>query len=325
MSETEKALEEEVERLTSRLQELESRDSQESSTVTGNQTSQTQTVSRAKPDTFSGTGTAFDDWFNHFELCASINGWTDTQSRQQLAVQLRGRAQRVYTSLQNQEIQSYESLVSALRRTFEPPQQRAIHKLAFRSRQRKKQESLVDLATDLRHLVTSAFPDHSGKMVEEELLEQFVNALDSRELRLGVSQTSPKNLDDALHTALKLETLFMVEKTKTSQQAQVVKQDVNMADTELQPQTTTEVNLAGSVSGAAGVPPRWATEIMERQNNIERLLSNSRDERRQAKPRRDECYNCGKSGHFQRNCPLRIPARRRENQGNGNRAGSYRW
>lgn len=99
-----------------------------------------------------------------------------------------------------------------------------------------KKESLVDLVTDLRHLATKAFsPDQENAMVEEELLEQFISALDTRELRLGVSQTSPNNLDEALRTALKLETLFTVEQAKT------ITQDVNMADMETQPPVKTEV------------------------------------------------------------------------------------
>lgn len=127
--------------------------------IANSRSSLTQMAPRAKPDTLSGTETAFNDWLKYFELCASINGWSEVQSRQQLAIQLRGRAQRLYTSLQNEELQTYDGLVSALRDALDPPQQRAIHKLAFRNRQRTK------------------------------LLEQFINALYSRKLRLGGSQT----------------------------------------------------------------------------------------------------------------------------------------
>jgi hypothetical protein len=34
-------------------------------------------------------------------------------------------------------------------------------------------------------------------------------------MRLGVSQTSPKSLDEGLQTAIKLETLFALEQAKT--------------------------------------------------------------------------------------------------------------
>ena len=149
-------------------------------------------------------------------------------------------------------------------------------------------------------------------------MEQFIAALDTRELRLGLSQTSPNSLDEALHTALKLETLFTVEQAKASSQQQQAIQ-TNMASEEQveQPQPA-EVNVAGAHD--LNNPPRSARELIERQNKTEKLLENSeRQSRRRA--RRNECYRCGEEGDFQRNCPSRVV--RNENQGNAARAGSY--
>ena len=41
--------------------------------------------------------------------------------------------------------------------------------------------------------------------MEEELVDQFVKALDAKELRVGVSQADPKSLDEAAKLELKLE------------------------------------------------------------------------------------------------------------------------
>lgn len=285
MSDKETELEAEVERLTARIRELENVENEIQIAVVsaGDEDSQVenqmQAKLRAKPQIFSGTETTFDDWLKHFQLCGSINGWTNEQSRQQLAVHLRGQAQRVYNVLSSEDSQSYEKLISALKSSLEPPQQRAIHKLAFRGRRRMKNKSLVNLATDLRHLATRAFPGKETAMIDEELLEQFISALDTRELRLGVSQTSPKSFDEALHTALKLETLFTLEQVKT-------KQDVNIVHEQTQPSlTTAEINLTGAQDSN---PPQWAKEIIEQQNKIERLLENGQ---RQPKRKVEEATN----------------------------------
>ena len=74
--------------------------------------------------------------------------------------------ERVYTTLPQEEQESYQSIITALRLNLEPPQQRAIHKLAFRNRKRNKGD-LVDLATNLSHLATKAFPAQEGKATEE--------------------------------------------------------------------------------------------------------------------------------------------------------------
>ena len=74
--------------------------------------------------------------------------------------------ERVYTTHPQEERESYQSIITALRLNLEPPQQRAIHKLAFRNRKRNKGD-LVDLATNLSHLATKAFPAQEGKATEE--------------------------------------------------------------------------------------------------------------------------------------------------------------
>ena len=153
-------------------------------------------------------------------------------------------------------------------------------------------------------------------MVDEELLEQFITALDTQELRLGVSQISPKSFDEALHTALKLEALFAVEQAKATSS-----QSVDLVHEQLQPQTTAKVNITGAQDSQ---PPQWAKEIIKRQNKIEELLERGeRQPGRGSRGRNNKCYHCGEHGHFRRNCPACFEENRKD-QGNGLRAGSHR-
>ena len=271
-------------------------------------------ASRAKVDLFSATEQDFEDWLHHFDLCAEINEWSTHQRCQQLAVSLRGNAQRVYLGLSLDDKSTYDDLVSALRRRLQPKQQRAVHKLAFFNRKRRKGESLVELANDLRHLATRAFVDRDVNSVEEELVDQFVNALASRDLRLGVSQIIPKTLDEAVCQGLRLEALFTVENHRSASAMAV-------NNTTVPPhEQTADVNIAGSDSPA----PAWARDLFQRQNALlERVLESSRnhhDMQKGPKGVRDECYRCGRKGHFRRDCP-----QREREQGNGYRAGPPRW
>ena len=145
--------------------------------------------SRAKPDVYRDG--PWEEWVNHFKLCADINQWDEEQCCQQLAVSLRGRAQSVYITLSREEKFNYEMLLAALENKMTPPQERVIHKLAFRQRKREKGEKLVDLATNLRRLATKAYPGKDFSFIEDEIVDQFISALDHKDLRLGVSQTSP--------------------------------------------------------------------------------------------------------------------------------------
>ena len=78
------------------------------------------------------------------EFCAEINNWNDAQCCEQLAVSLRGRAQRIYLSLQDGEKPTFDLMVKALQAKIQPEQQRKVHKLSFSARRRKNGEGRGD-------------------------------------------------------------------------------------------------------------------------------------------------------------------------------------
>jgi chorismate mutase len=156
---------------------------------------------KAKPDNYSDG--PWNEWISHFKLCAQINNWDDIHCCQQLAVSLRGRAQRIYLTLQDNEKTCFDDLVNALQSRIQPDQQ-------IQARKRKHGENIVDLATDLRQLA-SAYQNKDKSLVEEELVEQFIRALDSKELRIRASQSNPKSLDEAVKLALRLESIHLAE------------------------------------------------------------------------------------------------------------------
>ena len=149
-----------------------------------------------------------------------MNKWDDTQRCQQLAVSLRGRAQM---SLKEDEKLCFDDLEKALQSRIQPEQQKKIHKLTFNARRRKSGENIVDLATDLRQLAASAYQSKDASLIEED---QFIRALDTKELRVGVSQPDPNTLDEAVKLALRLESIHLTE--KESETANATK--INMAE-----------------------------------------------------------------------------------------------
>ena len=153
-----------------------------------------------KPENYSDG--SLDEWINHFKLCADVNKWDDKQRCQQLAVALRGRAQRIFFTLTDEEKADFGTLQAALRSRLEPDEQRRIHKLNFNSRRGFKGENIVDLAASLRQLAFLAYGERDSEFVQEEMIDQFTKALDTRNLRVGVSQADPKTLDEAVKIAL---------------------------------------------------------------------------------------------------------------------------
>ena len=70
-------------------------------------------------------------------------------------------------------------------------------------------EGIVDLATNLRQLAALAYQNTENSRVEEEIVEQFIRALDTKELRVCMNQSDPKTLDEAVNVALKLESIHL--------------------------------------------------------------------------------------------------------------------
>ena len=178
---------------------------------------------KVKPENYSDG--PWDGWVHHFTLCADINKLSDIQRCQQLAVALKGRAQRIYFTLKDEEKSNFADLLEALRARLQPEQQRRIHKLSFNSRRRIKEENIVDLATSLRQLAALAYGEGDSKLVEEETVNQFIQALEKRELRVRVSQPDLKTLDDAVKITLKIESIHLAEEQHNSSKSNMATPD----------------------------------------------------------------------------------------------------
>ena len=75
-------------------------------------------------------------------------------------------------------------------------------------------------------MAARAYSGKTSVFLDEEILDQFITELDTRELQVGVSKASLTSLEEGLTTALRLQCLLIVEKRQRSQ-------EVNMADLEI--------------------------------------------------------------------------------------------
>ena len=154
------------------------------------------------------------------------------------------------------------------------------------------------MQASLRQLAQLAYGERDSGFVEEEMIDQFFKALDTRELRVGVSQADAKTLDEAVKIAIKLKSIHLAEVQENS----------------------TKVNMARNTAGAKGEDadsaPRWVRELMESQTQFMKKMVDC-FERKEKKV--ITCYSCGKPGHIARNCSNTNPY-----QGNANRAGGQR-
>ena len=167
------------------------------------------------PDKFDGS-VGWQDYFAHFELCADLNRWNPREKANYLAVSLRGPAQELLGDMSPEMRQNYFILVDNLSTRFGSEGQTELFKAQLKSRQRKHNESLPELAQALRRLIARSYPSAPLALRETLARDHFIDALLDMETRLRLKQNGPVNLDEAVRMAIELEAFQQAENERFS-------------------------------------------------------------------------------------------------------------
>jgi len=154
-----------------------------------------------KPEKFDGT-TCFETFLVQFDNCAQFNRWDDLEKLHYLRWSLTGVAARM---LWGTEEMSFKHLIVRLRSRFGSLDMEEKYQAELQCRRRKPNESLRELAQDVRRLMMLAYPGDRSVMSERLAKEHFICALEDPELELKVREKEPQTLDSALKSAQRLE------------------------------------------------------------------------------------------------------------------------
>ena len=166
---------------------------------------------RTHPSKYSGE-IPFEDYLNQFEIVAELNGWSDVEMALQLQANLQGAATSAVAVLERHQRNDYEAVVKAIKSRYGTAEQQELHRTLLRTRQRKRDESLPDLAYDILRLARLAHPTAPKDTQESIAVEQFLESLTDRELRLRLQPERFATLSDALQAATRLEGIFSADR-----------------------------------------------------------------------------------------------------------------
>jgi len=156
-----------------------------------------------KPEKFDGTS-CFETFLALFNNCAQYNRWVSREKRLYLRWSLNGVAAQM---LWGTEEMSYKQLVARLRSRFGSIDMEEKYQAELQCRRRKPNETLRELAQDVRRLTMLAYPGDRSAMSERLAKEHFICAFDDPDLELKVREKKPQTLDSALKYAQRLEDL----------------------------------------------------------------------------------------------------------------------
>ena len=171
------------------------------------QLSQKREKPRVRPSPYNGS-TSWEDYKAEFELVADLNRWDIRTKAAYLAVSLSGQAQAVLGDLDKTQRTSYTDLAAALDSRSGTFKRTEMFRVSQRSRTRKPEETLPELAQAIRRLTRQAYPDATVSLRESIAKDQFIEALADPELRWKVHQAKAVTLTEALDAAVEVEAFF---------------------------------------------------------------------------------------------------------------------
>ena len=166
-----------------------------------------------KPPSFDGKS-LWEPYIAQFEIVAGMNQWNDDQKGNYLATNLKGSALTVLGNLATETRQDYRALVVALESRFGAAHQQELHRTKFKSRLRRREESLQELAKDIERLARLAYPLAPEDMRDLLAKEQFIDAILDGDTRLRLKQSKPPFLRVALELAMELESYRLASRQR---------------------------------------------------------------------------------------------------------------
>ena len=253
------------------------------------------------PDKFDGT-VGWQDYHAHFELCADLNGWTPRQKASYLAVSLRGPAQELLGDMTLEMRQNYFILVDNLSSRFGSEGQTELFRVQLKTRRRKANESLPELSQAIRRLVTRAYPSAPMSLKETLSIENFIDALNDMETRLRLKQSKLLTLDETVRMAIELEAFQQAENEKFPGKNKKFVHSTKPSENLDHKQLTEKIeNLEKQLQKLL---EQSNNEVRKHQQNGSVKSSNKKFKKRTPFNLDEiDCWNCGKLGHFQANCP----------------------
>ena len=128
------------------------------------------------PELYSGEE-PFDEWLDHFDSVAKLNGWSDEDAAQWLAVRLVGHTKTAYRRLPDETRRSYDRVKAALLRRFELESKRNLYAAEFRARCKLLSEDWATFADDLKNLADKALLDLDDTSGERLAVDCFLTQI----------------------------------------------------------------------------------------------------------------------------------------------------
>ena len=187
--------------------------------------------------------------------------------------------------------QGYRVLRQALIERFQPSCQVESYKALLRTRVRKPDEELQNLAEEVSRLVRLSYPNADGGTVDTVAKDRFIECLEDAELRHWIYQKDPENLTAAVQRGVQAEAYLKSERNKTHR---VRGSSKTMAE-EME-------GLKASITDfTSGKLNTWMTDISKKLDRPQAPPTQGQNSARKNQEKK-LCFECQSEEHFRRDC-----------------------
>ena len=157
------------------------------------------------PPKFDSQNEHWHNFVRLFETVAELNEWSDSVKAGKLILSMQGTAQKFALAQPFSIRGDFGNLKNLLEQYFDPVERRETAFYEFQSRKHRSDESLQDYFQEMMDLAYRAFPDIPDVTLSGQVINRFIQGLQTRECRKHVKFSKPKTLYDALKYAVSYE------------------------------------------------------------------------------------------------------------------------
>lgn len=176
--------------------------------------------SRVKPQLYDGLSD-INEYLTQFNIIAEINYWNTETKALHLASSLTGNARSLLSEIDTEYRRDFSHLEKALQNRFGTVNRAEIYRVQLKNRMRLKNETIPELAQNIRKLTRQAYPDANSNLIDTLALDYFIDSLLDSETRLRLRECSPKSIHEAETLAVKMEAHRLADRQRSRNVASI--------------------------------------------------------------------------------------------------------
>ena len=275
------------------------------------------------PEKYSGL-TPLNEYLVHFELCAEINGWSETDKAKYLAVCLRGQAQALLGSIQRRQLGDYQYLVGTLQERFGLEGQTEIFMAELQTKTKSHKETYQELADGILRLVGKAYPSATSDTLRILSVQHFIKALTDKDLRIRIKLLKPLTIREAVLAAIEFEAIQKAEQTAVPTKSDKVRKVTASPTPSESPKPRRKKEKAPKVQQVSTAKPspdnHLAEKLQQISSQLNLLHTKPAEQTGEVRPRERkpldqvECFRCCERGHYASRCEVPVEVMRERQQ-----------